>query len=111
MSDLFEALRIAVLHEGSSTRLDLSGEIDAAGIDVLRQHLRMVIDAATGDVDVDMSAVVFCDSTGLRELLATRHELMASGRQLRVVNPSPCVARLLELAGVSGLLSPLTTQP
>jgi anti-sigma B factor antagonist len=104
MPEPFEVLRMFITNKGSSSRLEVGGEIDAGCAEVLREHLGLLIDAATGDVDVDMAAVEFCDSTGLRELLSARQQLLVRGRRLRVTNASVAVTRLLDLAGVSHVL-------
>ena len=49
----------------------------------------MLVESGNGDVDVDMSQVGFCDSTGLCVLITARQQLHDTGRRLRIINPSP----------------------
>ena len=65
----------------------------------------MLVESGNGDVDVDMSQVDFCDSTGLCVLITARQRVHDTGRRLRIINPSPAVTRLFELAGVTDFLT------
>jgi anti-sigma B factor antagonist len=54
---------------------------------------------------VDLSALEFCDSAGLRALLGAAREVEArAGRLVVAVEPGGAVARLLELAGLTEFL-------
>jgi anti-anti-sigma factor len=52
-----------------------------------------------GDVTLDLSAVTFMDSAGLRALIQACMGLAKTGR-VRVVHPSIQVRQLLELSGL-----------
>jgi anti-anti-sigma factor len=93
-----EALRLFITNTGPRSRLDVGGEIDLATIDALEDHLALLIEAGTGDIEVDMAAVTFCDATVLGVLLAAHRTLHASGRRFQIINPSPSTIRLLRLA-------------
>ena len=66
MSDVSEGLRLFITNTAPRSRLDVGGEIDLATIDALRDHLALLLESGTGDIDVDMAGVVFCDATVLR---------------------------------------------
>lgn len=55
-------------------------------------------------VVVDLRAVDFMDSTGLRLLLDVARDLRSRGGQLRLAGPSEIVRRLLEVTQVAPLL-------
>lgn len=78
------------------------GEIDAHTADVLRAELQP--DADGHDVRVDLSAVTFVDSSGLRVLLEAHLALQQAGRRLVLVAPSRPVVRLFEVTGLAGAL-------
>ncbi len=85
-------------------RLDPSGTLYASGeIDLSNAHHLHDALVAAEDPDaptvVDMSGVSFLDSTGLRTLM----EYRLSGAVLTILNPSPQVARLLQLNAVEGI--------
>jgi anti-sigma B factor antagonist len=104
MSDVSEGLRLFITNTAPRCRLEVGGEIDLATIGALRDHLALLVESATGDVDVDMAGVVFCDATVLRVLLAARQTLDADGRHIQIINPSAPTARLLQLTGLDTTL-------
>ena len=108
MSALSEDLRLFTTNGGMRTHVEVAGEIDLASVGMLHEHLAMIIESGIGDVEIDMSAVSFCDSTGVSALLQARQRLTADDRHLRVINPSERVSRTFQLAGVCDVLSPQT---
>ena len=112
MSDLSEGLRLFITNTAPRSRLDAGGEIDLATVDALRDHLALLVESGTGDIDVDMADVTFCDATLLRVLLAAHQTLDAGGRHIQIINPSAPTVRLLHLAGLdSTLLAPPHREP
>ncbi len=105
MSALFEDLRLFITNGGSCSRLDVGGEIDLGSACALRDRLTMLVESGTGDVEIDMSQVGFCDSTGLSVLITARQQLHDTGRRLTIVNPSLAVTRLFELTGLTDFLT------
>lgn len=78
--------------------LVLSGEIDAHTVPELAERL-------TGDAPVevvDLSAITFIDSTGLRTLLQAEQARREGGARFLLRGPSAPVQRLLEISGLSG---------
>ena len=70
--------------------------------------MRRVTDLAastSGPIDIAMGEVAFIDSSGVRALLRLHEAAGASGRRLRVRDLSPDVKRLLDLIGVTELLT------
>ena len=61
--------------------------------------------AQEGDLVLDLAEVTFIDSAGMRALLIVRENLAATGRALRLANVTPEVKRLLDLVGLTGVLS------
>ena len=80
----------------------LCGELDANGVPQLSDRLIGVVE---GDVTLDCSGLTFLDSSGLALFVAIHRACQARGAKLAIVNPSPCVIRLLELTGLSTLLT------
>ena len=76
-------------------RLRLHGELDLAAVPEMRTRL----DALEGDVAVDCRALTFIDVAGLRALVAAHRSGDARGAKLSIVNPAPCLVRLLGLTG------------
>jgi anti-sigma B factor antagonist len=85
--------------EGDQTVVEVTGEVDAASADILRNAIFEVIDGGQARVTVDMTEVSFMDSSGLRVLIAGYKAAEQAGGALNVRNPSDVVTRLLEITG------------
>jgi anti-sigma B factor antagonist len=70
-------------------------------------------DAAAGHpvVVVDMSATMFCDSTGLRLLLQASDRAAAMGGELRLVLATPQMLRIFAVTGFGQLFPVFATLP
>ena len=104
MTDDQSDLRLTTARAGSEVLVEVAGELDLSTTEAFRAHLQGAIDAGTGDVALDLSAVSFCDSTALHALVDVRRRLVERGRRLRVVRPSRPVDRLLWLSGLAEAL-------
>jgi len=112
MSELSEALRLFITNTARRSCLDVGGEIDLATVDALGDHLALLVESGTGDIEVGMADVIFCDATVLRVLLGAHQTLDAGGRDIRIINPSAPTVRLLQLAGLDTvLLAPPHREP
>lgn len=90
---LLETTRI-----GSHDVIVATGEIDLASA----TRVESAIEEFTGqDVTLDLRAVEFMDSAGLKVLLSQRLRLEDSGGALRLVVGEGAVLRLLELTSVT----------
>ena len=101
-----EDLSVELPFPSDDCTVEWAGEIDLATADQLAERLRPVLDTGAADVIVDLGAVTFLDSTGLRVLLSARRRLEADGRQLHVRNPSRSVQRVFVLSGLDELVEP-----
>jgi anti-sigma B factor antagonist len=99
------ALSIVREAEGAVAVVRASGELDLA---TAPQLVRAISASAGGPrprVLVDLAAVVFCDSAGLRALLGAAREVEArAGRLVVAAAPGGAVDRLLELSGLTEFL-------
>jgi anti-sigma B factor antagonist len=99
-SDAIESpLSVEKLVESDRTVVGVSGEVDAASADRLRNAIIEVIDGGQPQVAVDMRDVSFMDSSGLRVLIAGFKAAESAGGALTVRNPSDVVVRLLDITG------------
>jgi anti-sigma B factor antagonist len=78
-------------------------EIDSATAPQLAKQLDGLAPGA--DVLVDFAEVTFCDSTGIRVLLAALKHQMAGGGSLRLINVTPAVSRVFEMTGLRNLMA------
>jgi anti-sigma B factor antagonist len=93
-----ESLRVETTPNG----LAVAGEIDAHTVAPLREALRS--EKGSGELRIEMSAVNFIDSSGLRVLLEAHRDLEQTGHRLVLVAPSRPVVRLIEVAGLAAHL-------
>lgn len=77
----------------------VEGELDLAVADQLRVRLEMA--AADGvEVIVCLDRCDFIDSTGIAVIVMAHRELARRGRRLVIRDPSPRVARTLQIIGL-----------
>lgn len=74
----------------------LSGRFDAFETDTFRETADGLL-AGAKNIDVDMSDVIFVDSSGLAELVRTMKRCREAGGELFIVSPSDPVRVILEL--------------
>src|SRR5215207_3785129 len=87
-----------------------AGEIDLATVDVVRAE----IDAARGEtklVVLDLRAVTFIDSAGVRLVLEGTRALAADGGELAVVRGTTEVRRVFGLVGLDGRVRMIDQPP
>jgi len=96
---------IGVEHCGDGTAaVWLSGELDMATAQQVRDCIDGLIVAGRPRIVVDLRALSFCDSAGLTAFIQGDKHCAASGGWLRLTHPEGQVARVMELSGVLPLL-------
>lgn len=76
--------------------VQLSGDLDMAAVDGAEARLRAALATEPGRLVVDLSAVTFLDSSGIRLLLRADELARKSGVELAITRPPDGVWRLLE---------------
>jgi len=101
-------VRFSCEASGTSGRMVLvvAGEVDLAAADRLSEALDRGL-VPDGVLAVDLSAVTFIDSMGLRTLIKAAQKADEVDARLRLAAVPAAVTRVLELAGVSGLFNVL----
>jgi len=74
----------------------LEGDLTAALVPGLQAAVKQQLAAGATDVEVDVSRTVMLDSSGIGLLIAIGNSLSRSGGQIRVVNVSKDIGRLLQ---------------
>jgi anti-anti-sigma factor len=91
-------LSLDVRIDAPSATVVLVGELDPHSADSLSEALHELgADASVDRVVVDLAAVGFIDSSGLRALLSADEALASAGSKLVLRSPSDAVRRLLEI--------------
>jgi anti-anti-sigma factor len=100
VSSFADPFSVAEREEGGVRVIAVAGELDIASAPTLCARLDATRIGRRPKLLVDLTAVDFCDSTGLRALLGAASEVRAHGGRFAIVcPPSGDVARLLEVVG------------
>lgn len=91
--------------EGGMARVRLTGELDIHGAPEVAEHLSQVAAQIVESVVIDVGALTFMDSSGLRALLTARKELDAVGATLKLEGVGGTVERVLDATGLRELLT------
>lgn len=96
-------LSLQVESTATSSTLRVRGELDLATADIVREALREALANGHAEVIVDLSELVFIDSTGIAILIAA---ISAGDGVLRFVpSMAPGVSRVLRLTGVEARMT------
>ncbi|MGQ4511260.1 anti-sigma factor antagonist [Streptomyces sp. DW26H14] len=97
------AMELTTRREGTAVVLVVEGELDLDTVAPLTSALSVAAEeaAGTGAVVLDLSGVLFADSTTVNVLLQARASL---GDRLRVARPSAFVQRLFSVIGLGEAL-------
>ncbi|MGW3649847.1 STAS domain-containing protein [Streptomyces sp. NPDC000878] len=82
----------------------LAGEIDLESAPLVRTALAECLRDGIRTIDIDLSPVTFCDCSGLNAFLYASQQTTEAGGALRLHNPPPMLALILELTGSGFLL-------
>ena len=93
-------LSVGIDQEDGSLVLRASGEIDIATAKTLREELLRAFSSDTVPLVLDLTAVSFIDSAGLRLLLWAAGRSPEDGDRLRIVCGSGAVRRMIEMTGL-----------
>ncbi|MDR6979670.1 anti-anti-sigma factor [Streptomyces sp. 3330] len=92
---------------GARALITLAGEIDLVTAAQVRRALAECLSPDIRSIDVDLTAVTFCDASGLNAFLLASRFATDGGRTLRLHHPSRSVARVIEITGSGFLLYPV----
>ncbi|MEU7647421.1 MULTISPECIES: STAS domain-containing protein [Streptomyces] len=81
-------LKVAVGQEAGWAVLRVSGEMDLLTSPVLRQRVHDAVADGRRSVVLDLSDVLFCDSSGVGVLIATRRLIRSCQGRLRLILPA-----------------------
>ncbi|WP_330299818.1 STAS domain-containing protein [Streptomyces sp. NBC_00503] len=81
-----------------------AGELDISTVHSLRASLARCLDDGVRTIDIDLSAVTFCDCSGLGVLLSSWWRITAAGGTLRLHHPPPALVRIIDITRSGFLL-------
>lgn len=92
--------RLSATQDGRTYRLALAGELDLGAVETVEAALAEAFDADVDVLEIDLSALTFLDSTGLRAILAARDGAAARALDLRLRRGPRKVQRVFALTGL-----------
>lgn len=84
--------------------LQVSGELDLVTSPALRQHIHDAVAEGRHSLVLDLSQVLFCDSSGVGVLIATRRLIRSCQGSLRLILPAQGAAEGSHVNRVLGAL-------
>jgi anti-anti-sigma factor len=101
-----EPLRIEAIRHRTEVTIIVDGYLDVATSPRFRESVKEVLATRPRSMAIDASRMRFVDSSGLGALLSARHAVRTeAGLAFRVIDPSPALLRVVEIAGFMELLS------
>ncbi len=85
------------------TKAVLSGRIDVANIPIIEPPLQKAAETGRAMV-IDLSAVDFIASLGLRTLIKCARTMSHKQSRLALLAPKPAVAEIIEISGIEDLI-------
>lgn len=81
-------LKVDETRQGVWTVLHVCGELDLVSSPVVRQRVHDAVAVGRRDLVLDLSEVLFCDSSGVGVLIASRRLLRSCQGRLRLILPA-----------------------
>lgn len=94
------SLTVRTDYTGGITRLIAAGEIDASSANTFEAAANQAIDEQPTMIEIDLSAVEFIDSSGLRAIIALNNRAKELGIDATLAGLSPAARRVLEITGL-----------
>jgi anti-anti-sigma factor len=94
-------LSLQTYQEPDSVRVAVSGELDLSSALTFEEEIRHIEDCSAAPLLVlDLRALKFMDSTGLRLILSAHARALKQGRKLVIVQGGDAVRRIFRITGV-----------
>jgi len=97
--------------DASTTVLAIAGDLDVESTPALRWAFLEAFASGIGAVTVDLTELRLCDSVGLSTLIFGYQQAGLRGVAFNVVNAREGVAAVLEITGLTGMLTPAEGAP
>ncbi|HEV7805948.1 MAG TPA: STAS domain-containing protein [Solirubrobacteraceae bacterium] len=94
------SLSICSQRDGDTHTIGVDGEIDIASAGHVEQELMHVEATDAREILLDLSALKFIDSTGIRMLVMAEARSRADSNRLQLRRPPDSVLRVLRIAGI-----------
>jgi anti-anti-sigma factor len=86
---------------GAECVVTVRGDIDLASAPDFESSLRTAVEASPSTITIDLAALTFIDSSGLRVLVSLSKEAQSRGATLRLRNVPRHAQRVLDITGLT----------
>ncbi len=97
-------LKVTLEHLESTLVLRAAGPVDSNTAPQLQEPVLRAAESPSGAVQLDLAAVPYMSSAGLRVLLLDAKALQKRGERLRLINVPPHIYNVLNLAGFTSFI-------
>jgi anti-anti-sigma factor len=105
------ALSLETREEGEQVRISVEGELDLSSALTFDEEVRRAEERRPQTLVIDLSALRFLDSTGLRLIMSAHARAKQRGHRLAIVEGTHAVQRIFRLAGVNRRLDIVSEVP
>ncbi|MEU7001529.1 STAS domain-containing protein [Nonomuraea sp. NPDC046570] len=98
-------LKVSTRSHAGHALVEIAGEIDLYTAPRLQAEFTRLLQDGPNRVVIDMSAVEFCDSTGMNVLLSALKRVKEQGGALDVAAPRPAVRKILQVTGLDSVFT------
>ena len=98
-------MQITKTNQDGQVTFLLDGRLDTITSSQLQAELAPVVDAAQGDIVLDLSSLAYISSAGLRVLLAAQKGVLAKGISMTIRNVCPEVMEVFDMTGFTEILN------
>lgn len=98
-------LTVETVRCGDDVLLALTGELDLATANLLVDQANTHLKPGPGILTLDLTGVTFCDTTGLRAIIAVHQDCERAGWKCLLIGLTAPVHRTVELTGLRDYLN------
>ena len=99
-----EFFEISKTKIGKVARFRIKGRISSSTSVRFARELNSALSMGDNEMILDMSGVQFLSSLGIRTILSTYKQCVATGGKLQITNPPPNVVNVLGIAALNTML-------
>ena len=92
---------VVTQREGATTTVVCDGELDVQTCPEFDTALTDALDDDSRTVVLDLRALAFLDSTGLRSILRARTRARGDGKRFELLRPAGSAQRVLDISGTT----------
>jgi anti-sigma B factor antagonist len=105
MDESAEQLVVDVADNGAVAQVTVGGELDVHTAPALTAAMTTAFERGASSIEVDASALRFCDSSGIQVLVQAREEALARGGGVTLTGVQGPVKKVLTVTGLLELFT------